>query len=79
MLSSILFQYNTLVKKFKIKINIIIDIKRLIKNNIKWKVNIFASIVPMKGRFVGENSSMKKGIIFTRKDVSDLYTNMSIV
>ncbi len=31
----ILFQYNTLIKKFKIKINIIIDIKRLIKNNTK--------------------------------------------
>ena len=49
MLSSIPFQYNTPTKKFKIKINNIIDIKRLTENNIKWEVNTFAIISPMKG------------------------------
>ena len=48
MLSSIPFQYNTLTKKFKIKINIIIDIKKLTEKNIKWEVSIFANIVTMK-------------------------------
>ena len=79
MLSSIPFQYNTLVKKFKIKINIIIDIKRLTKNNIKWEVNISASIISMKEKFVNEDVGNKKGILFTGKDISDLYANTNIV
>jgi hypothetical protein len=37
--------------------------------------NTFANIVPMKGRFVGEKADEKKGVVFTGKDVSDLYAN----
>ncbi len=49
MLSSIPFQYNTLVKKFKIKINIIIDIKRLTENNSKMVDIIFTDDYIEKG------------------------------
>jgi len=59
----------------KIKINIIIDIKRLTENNIKWEVNTFAIISPMKGLFVEVEVRDQKGVVFTGKDASELYAN----
>ena len=64
---------------FKMKINIIIDIKRLTQNNIKWEVNTFASIVLMKGKFVGEGADIQKDVVFIGKDARDPHANMKIV
>ena len=75
MITKYTLRYNTLVKKFKIKINIIIDIKRLTENNIKWEVNTFAIIFPMKGLFVEVEVRDQKGVVFTGKDASELYAN----
>ena len=75
MLSSIPFRYNTPTKKFKIKINNIIDIKRLTENNIKWEVNTFASISPIKGLSVKVEVRDQKDVIFTEKGTSELYAN----
>jgi len=33
----------------------------------------------MKKRFIGRDSNKKKGVLFIRKDTSDLYANINIV
>ena len=50
-------------------------IKRFTENNIKWEVNTCAIISPMKGLFVEVEVRDQKGVVFTGKDVSDLYAN----
>ena len=79
MLSSIPFRYITPTKKFKIKINIIIDIKRLTENNIKWEVNTFAIISLMKGLSVEVEIRDQKDVVFTGKDASDIRANKMAV
>jgi hypothetical protein len=41
--------------------------------------NTFASILTMKGRFVGEEVHDQKDVIFTGKDASDIRANKMAV
>src|SRR3954453_22198740 len=63
MITKYILQYNTLGKKFKIKINIIIDIKRLTENILKMNdsddIFIFTENYVAKGEYICQYRSNK--------------------